>query len=209
MGNGVLAILQFGLFTFLAAMGTNILIAVASHLYAAMIRHNAREDQIKDRIVRYSRIANGLQTRVEARKNAAAGAASQLFGSQRQEKLLRGRLRELEGAPHRFVRMVGTEVQPNRAYEFLVMNSSVAHQVKRGERHPFYDSSWARPCPVHVWAKGPEEAKAEFERVFPKAAGFKIVFAQALQADGKPGNPLVLEGDTVKAPIRVAMEAAG
>lgn len=184
MGSGIVAILQFGLLTFLTAVAVGVLITVCSQIQISILRHLARETELRDRIAAYSRLITGFQERVENRKAAAAGAASILFGSERQEKQLRTRLRELEREPHRFVRVVGAEQLPNRPFEIMAVNSSVAHQVARGERHAFYDGSWARPCPVHVWASGPEEAKSEFERVFPRTTGFKLLSIQALNIDG-------------------------
>lgn len=186
MLTNIIALVQFAVVTFLAAVGVNLVVSIGSHIISKILRIQAGEDMLRTRLARYARIVTGLSNRVEARKNLAAGAASQLFGAERQEKLLKARVRELENCPHRFVRMIGAEQFPNKPYEFLVLNTSVSHQVKRGEKHPFFDSSWAQPCPVHVWAKGPEEARAEFERVYPKASGFKAVFAQALTGVAAP-----------------------
>lgn len=188
MGSGIIAILQFGLFTFVASVAANIVLAVAGYLWAAVIEQTGGVEPARQRIARYSRLALGFQNRLEARKNAAAGSASSLFGAERQEKQLRSRLRELETAQHRFVRVVGQELLPNRCYEAMAINSSVTHQVRRGERHPFYDSSWARAVPVHIWAQNEEEATAEFERVFPKTVGFKILSLMPLGADGRPAT---------------------
>lgn len=197
MGSGIIGILQFGLLTFLAAVAAGVVITVCAQLYATAIRHLAKEEALRAKIVIYSRLVTGLQDRVENRKAEAAGAASVLFGAQRLEKQLKTRLRELEQEPHRFVRIVGLEQQPNRPYEVMAVNTSVAHQVKRGERHAFYDNSWARPSPVHVWAKGPEDAKADFERVFPRATGFKMLSIQALSANGpaKPTSEIIMVQD--------------
>lgn len=184
----LIGFVQFAVVTFLAGIGANMLVAVMSHLYARLLRGQAKEGQLRARLARYARLANGLAARVEDRKSRAAGAASQLFGAQRNEKAIRARIRELENSPYRFVRTLGAEQFPNKPYEFLVVNTSVSHQVKRGERHAFYDSSWAQPCPVHVWAPGPEEAKAELERVYPRASGFKAVFAQPLTGVAAPGD---------------------
>ncbi|MFV3074246.1 hypothetical protein [Niveispirillum fermenti] len=193
MLNNIIALIQFAVVTFVAAVGVNLVVAMGAYLIAKIIRAQSDETGLRDRLARYSRIVTGLSNRVEARKNTAAGAASHLFGAQRQEKQLKARIRELENAPHRFVRMIGAEQFPNKPYEFLVINTSVSHQVKRGERHPFYDSSWAQPCPVHVWARGPEEARAEFERVYPKASGFKAVYAQPLTGAAAPKDPVESE----------------
>lgn len=176
----LMGLFQFLLVTFIAVVAVNLILTIGAHFYALIIRSRAGEEMLRARLTRYARIATGLDNRLETRRGSAAGAASSLFGVERQEKTLRARARELENAPHRFVRLVGSELAPNKAYEFLVFNSSVSHQVKRGERHPFYDSGWARPSPVHVWAKTPEDAQADVERVFPKASGFKITFAQPL-----------------------------
>lgn len=196
----LIGFVQFAVVTFLAGVGVNMLVATMAHLYARLLRGQAREVQLRARLARYARLANGLAARVEDRKARAAGAASQLFGAQRNEKALRSRIRELENSPYRFVRTLGAEQFPNKPYEFLVVNTSVAHQVKRGERHAFYDSSWAQPCPVHVWAPGPEEAKAEFERVYPRASGFKAVFAQLLTGVAAPSS------DAAPAEMDVATE---
>lgn len=186
MLNNIIALVQFAVVTFLAAIGVNLVVSIGAHIFCKILRIQAGEDVLRARLARYARIVTGLSNRVEARKNLAVGAASLLFGAEREEKLLKTRVRELENCPHRFVRMIGAEQFPNKPYEFLVFNTSVSHQVKRGEKHPFFDSSWAQPCPVHVWARGPEEAKAEFERVYPKASGFKVVFAQPLTGVGAP-----------------------
>jgi len=196
VASGILAILQFGLLTFLAAVVATVLVTVAGQIYAGVIRHAGREQELREKIVRYSRLVTGLQDRVERRKQDAAGAASQLFGAQRLEKQLRLRLRELEKEPHRFVRIIGQELAPNRPFEILATNSSVAHQVKRGERHPFYDSGWARTCQVHVWAKTAEDAKAEFERVFPRSVGFKLLSLEPMTVESTsavPGETTVAE----------------
>jgi hypothetical protein len=186
--SNLIGFFQFAVVTFLSAVGVNLLLAILSHVYAGLLRAQAKEPQMRVRLAQYARLANGLAARVEDRKGRAAGAASQLFGAQRNEKALRSRIRELENSPYRFVRTLGAEQFPNKPYEFLVVNTSVSHQVKRGERHAFYDSSWAHPCPVHVWAPGPEEAKAEFERVYPRASGFKAVFAQPLTGVAAPSE---------------------
>jgi hypothetical protein len=201
LGN-IVAMIQFAVAVFLAAIGINLLISIGSYLMSKMIRVNNKERELRARLARYARLVTGLNDRVESRKGMAAGAASHLFGAQRQEKQMRSRLRELENAPYRFVRMIGAEQFPNKPFEFLVINSSVSNQVKRGEKHPFYDSSWARPCPVHVWSKGAEDAKAELERVYPKASAFKIVFSQALK--GPAGSEQTSEGGEAA----VAMAAA-
>lgn len=186
MLNGIIELVRFAVITFLAAVAANVIVSLTAYLWAKVIRVQGHEMALRARLARYARIATGLSNRVEARKNTAAGAATHLFSAQRHEKQLKGRIRELENSPHRFVRMIGAEQFPNKPYEFLVINTSVSHQVKRGERHPFYDSSWAQPCPVHVWARGPEEAKAEFERVYPKASGFKPVYVQPLTGAAAP-----------------------
>jgi len=173
VGEAIFGLIKFGLLTFLAAVAVNLVVSVVGFIWAAVLRQQAGVDQIRVRLAAYSRLITGLQNRIEARKNTTAGAASELFGAQRREKQLRARIRELEIAPHRFVRLVGQEVLPNKPFEVLALNSSVAHQVKRGERHPFYDSSWAVPQPIHIWAKGEAEAVAEFERLYPRSAGFK------------------------------------
>lgn len=190
----LMGLFQFLLVTFIAVVAVNLILTIGAHFYALIIRSRGGEEVLRARLTRYAKIATGLDNRLETRRGSAAGAASSLFGVERQEKTLRARVRELENAPHRFVRLIGSEQVPNKAYEFLVFNSSVSHQVKRGERHPFYDSGWARPSPVHVWAKNPEDAQAEVERVFPKASGFKITFAQPLAGpaagllDGEGGS---------------------
>lgn len=186
MLNGIIELVRFAVVTFLTAVAANVIVSLVAYVWAKVIRVQGHEMELRARLARYARIATGLSNRVEARKNTAAGAATHLFTAQRHEKQLKSRIRELEKSPHRFVRMIGAEQFPNKPYEFLVINSSVSHQVKRGERHPFYDSSWAQPCPVHVWARGPEEAKAEFERVYPKASGFKAVYAQPLTGAAAP-----------------------
>ncbi|MFV3127942.1 hypothetical protein [Niveispirillum sp. KHB5.9] len=206
MLNGVIELVRFAVVTFLAAVAANVIVSLVAYACAKMIRVQGQETAMRDRLARYARIATGLTNRVEARKNTAAGAATHLFGAQRHEKQLKGRIRELENSPHRFVRMIGAEQFPNKPYEFLVINTSVAHQVKRGEKHPFYDSSWAQPCPVHVWARGPEEAKAEFERVYPKASGFKAVYAQPLTGAAAPKDSS--EGDGVETADDPEMEPA-
>lgn len=186
MLNGIIDLVRFAVITFLASVAANVAVSMVAYIWGRVIRAQGQETMLRDRLARYARIATGLTNRVEARKNTAAGAASHLFTAERQEKALKARIRELEKSPHRFVRMIGAEQFPNKPYEFLVFNSSVSHQVKRGEKHPFYDNSWAQPCPVHVWARGPEEAKAEFERVYPKASGFKAVYAQPLTGAAAP-----------------------
>lgn len=196
MLNGIIELIRFAVITFLAAVAANVIVSLVAFAYGKIIRVQGQEMAMRDRLARYARIATGLSNRVESRKNTAAGAATHLFGAQRQEKLLKSRIRELENSPHRFVRMIGAEQFPNKPYEFLVINTSVSHQVKRGEKHPFYDSSWAQPCPVHVWARGPEEAKAEFERVYPKASGFKPVYVQPLTGAAAPKDSS--EGDGVE-----------
>ena len=188
MTAGILAMLEFALIVFVASVGLSVLVAVGTHGYTMLLDRLAGTEQLRLKLARYSRIANGLGDRVEARKNTAAGAATLLFSAQRQENQLKKRIRELESSPHRFVRLVGQELQPNRGFELMVMNSSVAHQVKRGERHPFYDSSWARPQPVHVWALGMEEAKIELDRAFPKTVGFKIVHAAPMGGESAPAE---------------------
>ncbi|MBP7339707.1 hypothetical protein [Niveispirillum sp.] len=194
MLNGIIELVRFAVITFLAAVAANVLVSLAAYVWGKVIRVQGHEMDLRARLARYARIATGLSNRVEARKNTAAGAATHLFSAQRHEKQLKSRIRELENSPHRFVRMIGAEQFPNKPFEFLVINSSVSHQVKRGERHPFYDSSWAQPCPVHVWARGPEEAKAEFERVYPKASGFKAVYAQPLTGAAAPTDSSEEEG---------------
>lgn len=192
MGPSLFSIVQFALLTFLAAIGVNLLIAVGGFVWAVLVRSEGREQPLRDAIVRYARIVNGLSGRVEARKEAATGAAAELFGVQRQEKQLRSRLRELEMAPHRFVRLLGSEARPHHPFEALIFNSSVAHQAKRGEKHPFYDASWGMPCPVHVWARTLDEAKHELERAFPASGGFKVVHIQPLPLAEEPapaGDP--------------------
>lgn len=200
----VVAFIQFAIVVFLAAVGANLLVSIISYVYCKIIRAQGQEPMLRARLARYARIITGLSNRVEARKNTAAGAATHLFGAQRQEKLLKTRIRELENSPHRFVRTIGAEQFPNKPYEFLVINSSVSHQVKRGEKHPFYDSSWAHPCPVHIWAKGHEEAKVEFERVYPKASGFKAVFSQPLTGVAAPKG----DGDSDDEAADTEMEPA-
>lgn len=196
MLNGIIELVRFAVITFLTAVAANVVVSLAAYLWSKVVRVQGHEMALRERLARYARIATGLSNRVEARKNTAAGAATHLFSAQRHEKQLKGRIRELENSPHRFVRMIGAEQFPNKPYEFLVINTSVSHQVKRGEKHPFYDSSWAQPCPVHVWARGPEEAKAEFERVYPKASGFKAVYAQPLTGAAAPKD--AAEGDGVE-----------
>ena len=186
MLNGIIDLVRFAVITFLASVAANVVVSLAAYFMSKIVRVQGQEMMMRERLARYARIATGLSNRVEARKNTAAGAATHLFTAQRHEKALKGRIRELENSPHRFVRMIGAEQFPNKPYEFLVINTSVSHQVKRGEKHPFYDSSWASPCPVHVWAKGAEEARAEFERVYPKASGFKAVYAQPLKGAAAP-----------------------
>ncbi|HYE50311.1 MAG TPA: hypothetical protein VEB20_12025 [Azospirillaceae bacterium] len=187
MTAGVIGILEFGLFVFLATVAASALVALGAHGYTLVLEHLADTDKLRQKIAMYSRIASGLSDRVESRKNTAAGAATQLFAAQRQEAQLKKKLRELEASPHRFVRLLGQEQMPNKPFEMLVMNSSVAHQVKRGERHPFYDNSWARPQPVHVWAMGLDEARELLERTFPKTVGFKVVHAGPMP--GEPATP--------------------
>jgi hypothetical protein len=196
--SNLIGFLQFAVVTFLCAVGVNLLLAILSHAYAGLLRAQAKEPQMRARLAHYARLANGLAARVEDRKGRAAGAASQLFGAQRNEKALRSRVRELENSPYRFVRTLGAEQFPNKPYEFLVVNTSVSHQVKRGERHAFYDNSWAQPCPVHVWAPGAEEARAEFERVYPRASGFKAVFAQQLTGVAAPSDAEAVQMSAVQ-----------
>lgn len=205
MLNGIIELVRFAVITFVASVAANVMVSMVAYVWGRIIRAQGNETMMRSRLARYARIATGLSNRVEARKNTAAGAATHLFTAQREEKALKSRIRELEKSPHRFVRMIGAEQFPNKPYEFLVFNSSVSHQVKRGEKHPFYDNSWAQPCPVHVWARGPEEAKAEFERVYPKASGFKAVFAQALTGaaapkDGEEGGGVETAGDAEMEP---------
>ncbi|TWB66211.1 hypothetical protein FBZ87_1152 [Nitrospirillum amazonense] len=192
MGEGVIAILEFGLFVFLATAGISVVVSLVAHVYSMVLEHTADVSGLRQRLARYARIASGLSDRVEARKSTAAGAATVLFSTQRQEAQLKKKVRELEASPHRFVRILGHELLPNRPFEFLVMNSSVSHQVKRGERHAFFDSSWARPVPVHVWATNMEEARAEFERAFPRTLGFKITHAQSLPTDVALTDPATM-----------------
>lgn len=207
MLGSIVDLFRFAVATFVAGLVVNIIIGAYAYIYARHLRARAGERKIRDRLTRYARIATGLENRVDARKATAAGAASVLFGTERQEKGLRNRLRELENAPYRFVRMLGAEQFPNKGYEFLVFNSSVSHQVKRGERHPFFDSSWARPCPVHVWARSAEDAVADLERAFPRASGFKTVFSQPL-ASGPAGTVLPPEEiSVVEAETAERMEA--
>lgn len=207
MLGGVVDLLRFAVMTFLAAVGCNIFIGVVAYIYGRHLRARAGERQRRERLARYARIATGLENRVDARKAAAAGTASILFGTERQEKALRSRLRELEKAPYRFVRLLGTEQFPNKGYEFLVFNSSVSHQVKRGERHPFYDSSWARPCPIHVWARSAEDAAAELERAYPRASGFKVVFSQPLSSGDVNGGTSPEDAAANAAMVEERMEA--
>lgn len=206
MLNGIIELVRFAVITFVASVAANVMVSMVAYVWGRIIRAQGHETMMRSRLARYARIATGLSNRVEARKNTAAGAATHLFTAQREEKGLKGRIRELEKSPHRFVRMIGAEQFPNKPYEFLVFNSSVSHQVKRGEKHPFYDNSWAQPCPVHVWARGPEEAKAEFERVYPKASGFKAVFAQALTGAAAPKDSE--EGGGVETADDAEMEPA-
>lgn len=175
MSAGIIAILQFALFTFLTTVAASVAVSVGGYLYSAIVEQTGRVDEMRAKIAFYSRIVSGFQDRLDTRKNAAAGSASQLFSAQRQEKQLKIRVRELEAAHHKYVRFVGQEVSPNKLFEIMAMNTSVSHQVKRGERHPFYDSSWARVNPVHIWSPSMEEAREEFERIYPKTVGFKIV----------------------------------
>lgn len=180
MSAGIIAILQFALFTFLITVAASVAVSVAGYLYGSFIEQTGGVDTMRQKIAIYSRIVSGFQDRLDARKDQAAGSASQLFSAQRQEKQLKMRVRELETAHHKFVRLVGQELQPNKPFEVMAMNTSVSHQVKRGERHPFYDSSWARVVPVHIWAPSMEDAREEFERIFPKTVGFKMVGIAAL-----------------------------
>jgi hypothetical protein len=203
----LIAIFQFAFVTLIAAFAAGVVITVVAQLYGSFLRYQARETDLRDRIARYSRLVTGLQDRVESRKAEAAGAATHLFGAQRLEKQLKTKLRDLEKQPHRFVRMIGQEMMPNRPFEALAMNSSVAHQVKRGERHAFYDSSWARPVPVHIWAKSQEEAQAEFERVFPRSTGFKMLDIQALSVNG-PGGPVADAAAAARAAEEGTMDLA-
>jgi hypothetical protein len=183
VGATFIAMLQFALFTFLTTVGASIAVAVGGYLYGAILEHTAKVDDTRKRTARYSRLVSGFQDRLERRKSDAASSAAALFSAQRQEKQIRGRIRELETAGHRFVRLIGEEKLPSKQYEILAMNSSVSHQVKRGEKHPFYDSSWARPVPVHVWAGSLDEAKEKFETSFSKTVGFKLIHIQLASAD--------------------------
>jgi hypothetical protein len=154
-----------------------VVIATVAHLWAAAIEQRAHLEELRDKVAGYARLATALQTRLDQRKDAASSVATTLFTVQRHESGLKRKVRDLELARYRFVRVVGKEQMPNKPYDFMVVNSSVAHQVKRGEKHPFYDNSWAVSQPVQVWAPNMEEARDELERAYPVTVGFKIVSA--------------------------------
>lgn len=190
-----MAILEFGFFVFLATAGLSVLVSLGAHVHGLVVEHLADVSGLRQQLARYARLANGLSERVDARKDGAGNAATVLFSAQRQEAQLKKKVRELETAPHRFIRSLGPELLPNRPFEFMVMNSSVSHQVKRGDRHAFYDNSWARPVPVHIWATSLEEARAEYERAYPRMLGFKVTHAQALSADVAVTDPATMALD--------------
>lgn len=211
MSAGIIAILQFALFTFLTTVAASVAVSVGGYLYAAVIEQTGGSDAMREKIALYSRLVSGFQDRLDMRKNKAAGSASQLFSAQRQEKTLKSRVRELETAHHKFVRIVGQEMAPNKPFEIMAMNTSVSHQVKRGEKHPFYDSSWARVIPIHIWSPSMEEAREEFERIYPKTVGFKLVSISPMPTEigAPPGSKPADAGKAGEAPGDAPKAAAG
>jgi hypothetical protein len=171
-------LLKFLFFVFGTVVGLSILVATVGHLWAAGIEQQAHIEELREKVAVYARLATSLAGRLDSRKDSASSAAAALFSIQRQETALKRKVRELETARFRFVRVLGKEQTPNKPYEFMVMNTSVAHQVKRGEKHPFYDNSWAASQPVQVWGPSLEDAKAELERAYPVTVGFKITHVE-------------------------------
>lgn len=183
MAFGVIDILKFGLFVFLATVMVRLLITIGGHLYGLMLEEKAGVKGLRKRITRYSRLVNSFSERLEERREAAVGVSARMFASQRTEMQLKKATREAASAPYIFVRLVGREARPARPFDFMAFNSSVSHMVKRGERHAFYDNSWAYPLPVQVWASSLEDARESFERIFPRTLGFKVTHSQAAKMD--------------------------
>lgn len=208
MAFSVIDILKFGLFVFLATVMVRLLITIGGHLYGLMLEEKAGVKDLRRRITGYSRLVNSFSERLEQRREAAVAISARMFASQRMELQLKKATREAAAAPYVFVRLVGREARPAQPFDFMAFNSSVSHMVKRGERHAFYDNSWAYPLPVQVWAPSLEEARESFERTFPRTLGFKVTHSQAAKFDpGEEGAPEEAAADDLSE-VSLAMERA-
>lgn len=188
-------LIVFAIAVFVACAVLRVAVLLGGRFYGLMLEEKAGVARLRRRISICARMINRFTERLEERRNESASVTGKLFANQRKEAQLKLAAREMAAAPYVFVRVLGQERLPAIPFDFMAFNGSVSHMVKRGERHALYDSSWAYPLPVQVWAESLEDARHEFERVYPRTLGFKVANVQiAHLPEPEPEVPLDGQG---------------
>ncbi len=156
----VLSVLAFGAGWAIASIGVQ------------YVERRAGLDQIRDRVVRCSRLESALESRRDQRKQESRSTETTVNGLAKRKQLILRKLREIRTAGDRLVRVIGEESTDQQRFLAWIANRYVSPIGLTEKRHAFIDSSWSQPQQVEVWAKSLAEARNLVEKRYPPSFGY-------------------------------------